>query len=151
MNRVELRDLQRTRKLSLGQIRRITNYCLKHLLSLDGAEIGIEFVTAERMAEINFAYLKHTGSTDVITFSYADAQASIHGDIVICVADAIAQAKEFETSWHQEVIRYIVHGLLHLLGEDDLTTPARVRMKRRENLLVGELAGKFDLRQIGAA
>jgi probable rRNA maturation factor len=65
--------------------------------------------------------------------------------------DAILQAKQFQTSWQSEVMRYIVHGVLHLLGHDDLKPPLRRKMKREENRLVRLLSKKFSLAQISGA
>ena len=51
-------------------------------------------------------------------------------DRFICVDDAVAQAKEFETDWWSEMVRYLIHGVLHLLGYDDLQPDLRRAMKR---------------------
>ncbi len=56
--------------------------------------------------------------------------------------------KKFKTNWQSEIVRYIVHGILHLLGHDDLRVAARRKMKREENRLVRLLAKKFSLAQI---
>ena len=53
--------------------------------------------------------------------------------------DAVAQATEFKTTWQSEVVRYVVHGVLHLLGHDDLQPDLRRKMKREENRLVRRL------------
>ena len=60
----------------------------------------------------------------------------------------MAQAKQFRTSWQSEVVRYAVHGVLHLLGHDDLRLAARRKMKREENRLVRRLAKEFPLARI---
>jgi probable rRNA maturation factor len=60
----------------------------------------------------------------------------IHGEIFICVSEAVRQAKEFGTDWFSELGRYIIHGILHLTGHDDLEPVARKKMKREENRLV---------------
>jgi len=69
----------------------------------------------------------------------------------ICVDDAMAQAKEFGTSWQSEIVRYAVHGVLHLLGHDDLKPELRRAMKREENRLVRLLARRFSLAQLSGA
>jgi rRNA maturation RNase YbeY len=56
----------------------------------------------------------------------------MHGELFICVDEAVLQAKKFKTSWQSEIVRYLVHGVLHLLGHDDFK-PARRKMKREEN------------------
>jgi len=51
-------------------------------------------------------------------------------------------------NWQSEVVRYIVHGVLHLLGHDDLRADLRRKMKREENRLVRLLARRFALAQL---
>jgi probable rRNA maturation factor len=67
------------------------------------------------------------------------------------VDEAVLQAKKFGTTWQSEIARYIVHGILHLLGHDDLHAAARRRMKREENRRLAGLSKKFSLAQIGGA
>ena len=43
----------------------------------------------------------------------------LHGEIFICVDEAIRQARRFGTIWQSEIVRYLIHGVLHLLGFDD--------------------------------
>jgi probable rRNA maturation factor len=64
------------------------------------------------------------------------------------VDDAIAQAREFGSSWQSEVVRYVVHGILHLLGYDDLQPELRRKMKRAEHRLVRRLENRFALAQL---
>ena len=52
---------------------------------------------------------------------------------------------EFGTSWQQELIRYLVHGILHLLGFDDQQPAQRRTMKREENRLVRHLEASWDV------
>ena len=72
----------------------------------------------------------------------------LHGEVFVCVDDTVTQARQFGVTWQDELVRYVVHGLLHLLGHDDLDPAARRHMKREENRLVQELAGRFRLRQL---
>jgi len=102
---------------------------------------------------INETFLKHEGSTDVVTFDYADKteETILAGEIFICIDEAIVQAKKFRTSWQSEIVRYVVHGVLHLTGHDDLKPNLRRRMKREENRLLSRLSRKFSLAQIAGA
>ena len=111
------------------------------------------------MTRLNETFLHHPGSTDVITFDYAEpaapsarsprSPALLHGEIFVCLDAAVSQARRFHTTWQSELVRYIVHGLLHLLGHDDRDSRARRGMKRAETLLVHKLARQFDLRALG--
>ncbi|HWC60478.1 MAG TPA: rRNA maturation RNase YbeY, partial [Verrucomicrobiae bacterium] len=106
---------------------------------------------------INQTFLNHEGSTDVITFDYAEpatrnpqpATRSLHGELFICIDDAMAQAKKFRTSWQSELTRYVIHGVLHLRGFDDIRAADRRKMKREENRLLEEMARLFPLKELG--
>jgi probable rRNA maturation factor len=158
---------QRTKKINARLLRQIVSMLFAEL-EISEAELGINLVGAKEMARVNWQFLQHEGSTDVITFDYSDAgQASrlshskrskngdrrdacpaLHGELFICVDDAVAQAKEFGSSWQAEVVRYAVHGVLHLLGHDDLRPDLRRKMKREENRLVRRLENRFTLAQL---
>ena len=79
----------------------------------------------------------------------ADAPAlDLHGELFVCVDVAVAQARLFRVHWQSEVVRYIVHGILHLQGFDDRKPGPRRRMKRQEERLLKHLAGRFEFDEI---
>ncbi len=125
---------QRCRSVECPTIQRLVEETLLKLSAT--GEIGIHFVTSKRMASLNWQYLRHVGSTDVITFDHGSTPGHLHGELFICVADAVAQAREFRTTWQQELVRYVIHGLLHLCGYDDREPAMRRGMKRVEHRLV---------------
>jgi rRNA maturation RNase YbeY len=153
MKQVSLRNAQHIRKLNLRLLRRLTRDLLERKLGLSRYALTIHFVSEEEMAAFNESFLQHSGSTDVITFDlregYDDTFQScdLIGEIYISVGDAIRQAGEFSTHWTEEIVRYIVHGVLHLRGFDDLTPEKRRKMKRQENRLTAELGRDFQLNQ----
>jgi rRNA maturation RNase YbeY len=73
----------------------------------------------------------------------------LHGEIFLSLDDALAQARQFHTTWQSELVRYLVHGLLHLCGHEDRRPAARGRMKREENRLLRELSRRFALSELG--
>jgi probable rRNA maturation factor len=148
MSVLSLRNRQRTRSIDLHLLRKITRLCLKDIFTQPHYELGIHLIGAEEMAEVNQRFLQHSGSTDVITFDYAETKNILHGEIFISVDDAVSQAKEFRTTWQSELIRYVVHGILHLRGFDDLNPVARKIMKREENRVVTELTRRFPLNKL---
>ena len=153
-NTLLLRNRQRTRPVDLRFLRRLTGALLESHLRLSAYELGIHLVGAQEMAVLNETFLGHPGSTDVITFDHAEPAANdrhaapLHGELFICVDDAVAQARQFRTSWPAEVVRYVVHGVLHLRGFDDLRPAARRKMKREETRLVRVLAGEFSFARL---
>ncbi len=145
---------QRTKKINAHLLRQITSELLAEL-KITEADLGIAFVGAKEMARVNWQFLQHEGSTDVITFDHIfpnfqlpTSNSQIHGELFICVDEAVKQAKEFKTSWQSEILRYLVHGVLHLIGYDDLKPALRRKMKRAENRLVRQLEKRFLLAQL---
>lgn len=104
------------------------------------ADVVVHFISRRRSAEINQQFLQHTGPTDIITFDYGSTDTHLAGELFICVSEAIRQAQEFGTGCSEELSRYVIHGLLHLRGMDDLEPGARRVMKREENRLVRRFA-----------
>lgn len=150
-----LRNRQRTRAVDLQLFRQVVQGLLAELPQVAQAELGIYLLGAPEMARLNEDFLHHAGATDVITFDYAEqpagkrlAKVELHGEIFICVDEAIAQARQFRTRWPTELVRYAVHGTLHLLGYDDHHAAARRQMKREENRLLRRLAARFPLSRL---
>jgi probable rRNA maturation factor len=144
---IAIANRQRLKKLDLRLLKKITAGLLEEL-DITDATLEINVLGAEEMAALNETFLNHEGPTDVITFDYASRASKLQGEIFVCVDEALLQAKRFKTTWQSEIVRYIVHGTLHLLGHDDTSAVVRRRMKREENLLLRKLAGKFSLAQI---
>jgi probable rRNA maturation factor len=149
-----IQNRQRAVPVNTRLLRGITKSLLTELLELENFDLAIYIVRAPQMAQINETFLQHTGSTDVITFDYSNVlpaghRQHVHGEIFICIDDAKKQALEFRTSWQSEVARYVIHGVLHLLGFDDLRPAARRKMKREENRLLGKVDRLFPLRKLG--
>ena len=148
---------QRTKKINPRWLKELTGALLAEL-QLTEAELGINLVGAREMALVNETFLQHEGPTDVITFDHLEKrkpastkQNVIHGELFICVDVALKQAKEFKSSWQAEVVRYVVHGVLHLLGYDDLKPHRRREMKRAEGRLVRRLEQSFSFAQLSRA
>jgi probable rRNA maturation factor len=138
---------QRARKINRRLLKQIIAALLTDL-KIETADLGIQLVDAPEMTQLNEKFLRHAGSTDVITFDYSAPRRQLHGEIFVCVDEAVRQARKFGTSWQSEVVRYIVHGVLHLLGFDDSNAGVRRKMKREENRRLRELSRRFALSKL---
>jgi rRNA maturation RNase YbeY len=148
---LSVRNRQRVRAIATPLLRRITHRVLESELGVAAYELGIHLVEPEEMARVNQQFLQHEGSTDVITFDHTGLEANtsvLHGEIFISVADAVKQASQFRTTWQAEVVRYVIHGLLHLRGHDDLKPAACKVMKREENRLVKRIVSQFAIERL---
>ena len=161
---LSLHNRQCARRLDLPLARRVITTLLHSLMGLNHFDLGLSLVGAAEMARLNERFLHQAGSTDVLSFDYlekptprgrprtagaADSSPVLHGEIVVCVDEAAAQARRFRTTWQSELVRYIVHGILHLRGFDDRRPDQRRRMKRAEDHLLRQLAARFDLMRLG--
>lgn len=131
---VSLSNRQRDRKVDTRALRVLVQQVQAE--AGQSAELGIHLVGARRSAALNQQFLGHEGPTDIITFDHGSTPERVCGELFICVAEAVRQAREFGTTWSEEVRRYVIHGILHLRGYDDLEPGARRVMKREENRLV---------------
>ena len=145
MNELGIQNRRRTCRIRLALLKRIANVLLSELIQVKAFQVGVVLVTETKMAVLNKTYLNHSGSTDVITFDYREHgdEETLRGEIFICIPDAIAQAESYKTSWQSEVVRYLIHGLLHLNGYDDIDPKCRRTMKREEQRLLKQIARRF--------
>lgn len=160
---LEIANRQRTKRIQLRLLRQIAAHLLGKELGLESWNLSLCLLAAPAMTRLNETFVGHAGSTDVITFDYSErvpgslpaepgsTAEALHGEIFICVDEALLQARRFGTSWPAEVVRYLVHGVLHLRGFDDLQPADRRRMKREENRLHCALAARFPLSRLAPA
>ena len=148
---LSIRNRQRAIPVDVRRLRRITLVLLRDLLAKEAFELGICLVHPPEMTRLNETFLGHNGPTDVITFDYSDGgrvqkePRGLHGEIVICVQEAVSQARRFRTSWQRELARYVIHGLLHLEGYDDRRGADRRKMKREEGRLLRRLGRRCPI------
>ena len=98
-------------------------------------EITYIFCSDERILEINKQYLKHNYFTDIITFDYSEGKL-ISGDIFISLDTVKSNAEELGEPFEKELQRILIHGILHLCGQDDKTAELRIEMTNKENLAI---------------
>jgi probable rRNA maturation factor len=161
MSKLRVRNRQRCQDVNVRLLRQIGQAALglvpgNQASALRQTErVDIHLVSVTEMTHVNETYLRHQGSTDVITFDYGPAHGAPgadhepRGEILICLDEALAQARRLGNTWQAELIRYMVHGLLHLGGYDDQVLSARRIMKREENRVVRQLSRCFDLSALG--
>ncbi len=106
---------------------------------LDRAEVSIAIVDDPTIRELNRLHLGHDWATDVISFVLSEPGDTLSGEVVVSAETAVASARRDGLDAGTELMLYLVHGLLHLCGHDDLTEAGASAMRRREGeLLAGE-------------
>lgn len=95
-------------------------------------EIAYIFCDDAKILEVNKTYLQHDYFTDIITFDYCEGVV-LNGDIFISLDTVRTNAQEFGVTFENELHRILIHGILHLCGQEDKTPEARLEMTRKEN------------------
>ncbi len=107
-----------------------------HARGMRVGEINIILVSDDSILEINRNSLGHDYYTDIITFDYSEGDI-VSGDLFISLDTVLANSTTYRQPYTPhfecELCRVMIHGLLHMSGEDDMTTSARKRMRKAEN------------------
>jgi probable rRNA maturation factor len=136
MIRVSIASPQELVALPFAQLREVGRVVLEGE-GIREAKISLAFVDNPTIHDINKRFLKHDEPTDVITFPLSGTGAKkLEGELVIGVEIALEQAKERGHAVEAELCLYVIHGLLHLVGYDDVKPKdaAQMRQKEREYL-----------------
>ena len=103
------------------------------------ALLSVAFVTDRHIAALNREHLGHSGPTDVISFGFArEPRGAVVGDVYIAPGVARRNALSHGRGVREELLRLVVHGVLHVLGHDHPEDESRYESsmwKRQERLL----------------
>ena len=95
-------------------------------------EVGYLFCDDEHILQVNREYLGHDYYTDIITFDYCEDDV-LNGDLVISLDTIRSNAELFGKDYDEELHRVIIHGILHLCGQNDKGHGEREQMEAAEN------------------
>jgi probable rRNA maturation factor len=132
MIRVSIASPQEKLELPYARLKEIARTVLEGE-GVKEAKISLAFVENPTIHRINKQFLDHDEPTDVITFPLSGKGAkTLEGELVIGVEIAIERAAELKHAVTDELGLYVIHGLLHLCGYDDLNRKAEREMRQRE-------------------
>jgi len=94
-------------------------------------DINIIFCSDEYLLEVNKQYLNHDYYTDIITFNYNTDK--INGDLFISLDRVADNANQNNVPRETELLRVIIHGVLHLLGYNDKTAKEEKEIRAKED------------------
>lgn len=107
-------------------------------LNFTVSNLEINIISGSDIHLINKSYLNHNYTTDIITFNYSNTLNQIDGEIFISIDDALYNSKKFKVTLSEELVRLVIHGILHLLGYDDQNRSDKKIMKQLENKLLSK-------------
>lgn len=122
----------------LKLIKKTVNTFAENYKRSNGKYFSLAFIGPAEMKQLNFKYRGKDRQTDVLSFAPRDAQGDWpsdpfdFGEIIICVAVARAQAKEYGWEVNYEICRLLIHGLAHLAGFEHENVDEKT-IKKMEN------------------
>lgn len=96
------------------------------------AEISLAVVDDETIWQLNRQYLQHDYATDVLSFVFDSDGHSVSGEVIVSADTAATTCGQYGWSMLDELLLYVIHGMLHLVGYDDKDTASRSTMRQRE-------------------
>ena len=113
------------------QLRKAVRAILKDA-AIRSAEISIAVISDAEMHRLNRKYLDHDYPTDVLSFALEREADHLEGEIIVSADYAAREAVQYGWSADDELLLYVIHGALHLVGYDDLTPAAKQQIRERE-------------------
>jgi len=104
-----------------------------HEAKIHQAQINIAIVDDPTIARLNEQFLQHKGPTDVLTFPLSHSAVRLEGEIVVSADTAARMAPSFGWTTADELLLYVIHGSLHLIGMDDLQASTARKMRAAES------------------
>ena len=108
------------------------------------------FTNDDDLLSINKKFLNHDYYTDIITFDTsdyispdADVSSKINGDIYISLDTVLLNSQTYSSTFTIELYRVMIHGVLHLLGYDDISEEEQKTMRQAENFTLSLLKNSF--------
>ena len=114
---VEIANLQKHYRIKSSNIKRAVKEVLRK--ERRDARLSIVLVDNSRIKELNKQYFNSDEVTDVISFPLSNNKNSLSGEVIVSVETAVDTAGKRNISVEGEIVLYILHGILHLLGYDD--------------------------------
>jgi probable rRNA maturation factor len=107
------------------------------------SEINVVFTSDHHLLTLNKKHLAHGYYTDIITFDYCTEPKEIRGDLFISKERVIENASAFNVSTNHELLRVVVHGLLHLFGYSDKSEKDKELMRSMEDFYLSLYTNEY--------
>ena len=106
-------------------------------------DISVAVVTDQEIHRLNRRHLNHDYTTDVLSFVFEREEGRLEGEIIVSADTAISTARELDWPAEHELLLYVVHGMLHLVGYDDKSAAAREDMRCAERRVLDRFGMKL--------
>src|SRR5687767_9801509 len=130
---IEIADEQKTHAFDRTRLKKAVRLILDDA-GIERGEISIAIVDDSRIHALNRQYLQHDYPTDVLSFvlEHDKESKSLDGEIIVSADYAAREAPRYGWNADDELLLYVIHGCLHLVGHDDQTPDGQAAMRAAE-------------------
>ena len=135
---VTVYNTQKDLPISIANVKLMVPFLLR-TLEIETDEVIIHFVNQKAIGEIHADFFSDPSPTDCISFPIdppkkrnGDTKHQILGEVFVCPKIALEYAKSENLDPYKEATLYLIHGILHLIGYDDIAPSARRKMRQME-------------------
>ncbi len=115
---VEIANQQSSLAIDEDRLRSVTLQILTDAGYTEGA-LSLAVVDDPTIHELNVRHLEHDYPTDVLSFGLTDEPPRLEGEVIVSSETAITNAEEYDWPADHELLLYVIHGVLHLVGHRD--------------------------------
>jgi len=135
---IELSDEQDSLHFDASRIKRLAEQILRDA-GVQRGSLSIAVVDDPTIHELNRQFLQHDYPTDALSFLLEREGDHLEGEVVVGADTAIRVAAELDWPAEDELLLYVVHATLHLVGHDDATDELRAGMRDAERRYLAQL------------
>jgi probable rRNA maturation factor len=128
---IEIANKQNALELDFERLRQAAEAVLRDA-RIVGGTLSIAVVDDGVIHELNRQYLEHDEPTDVLSFVLESTGGRLDGEVIVSSTTAMRVATEYGWSPADELLLYVIHGTLHLVGYDDADAASCEAMRGAE-------------------
>lgn len=130
--KIDITNLQKIKKIDVIKIRGYARNILKEA-GVPFKKISVLLCDNAAIKDLNKKFFNKNLATDVISFPLEDhLDEGYLGEIVVSVEEAVILGEKYGNHWEKELVLYLIHGILHLLGDEDQTALGRENMEKKQ-------------------
>lgn len=130
---IEIADQQQAMQIDGIRLKEAVESILRDE-KIEAAQISLAVVDDPAIRELNNRYLRHDYATDVLSFVLEQSPGRLEGQLVVSAETAVERSRQYGWQPQDELLLYVIHGALHLVGVGDAEPAEREEMRRREAL-----------------
>jgi probable rRNA maturation factor len=128
---IAITNRQKRLPIDRRRIRRAVGDILRDA-AIPDARISVAVVDDPTIAKLHHEFLGDADPTDVLSFVLERSEQCLEGEVVVSADTAVSNAPRYRSAPEDELLRYVIHGTLHLVGHDDTAPRSRAAMRKLE-------------------